>query len=54
MQKGDILIKLGEYKVSNLRDYSTALKSYQPGDEIEVVFMREGQKKSVKIILSER
>lgn len=54
LQKGDIVIKLGEYKVSNLRDYSNAMKSYQPGDEIEVVYLREEKENSIKIVLSER
>ncbi len=54
LKKGDIIIKLGKYKVENLKEYSNALKSYQPGDEIDVIYLRDGKEESVKIILSER
>ena len=54
LHQGDIIIKLADYQVGNLRDYSNALKSYQPGDEIEVVYLREGKENSTKIVLSER
>jgi len=54
LQKGDVITKLGKYKVTNLRDYSNALKSYKPNDEIDVIYLRDGQEVSTKIILSER
>ena len=34
-----IIIQLGEHKVINLREYSEALKSYQPGDKVDLVYL---------------
>lgn len=43
LQKGDVVIKIGPYKVTSLRDYSDALKSFQPGAVVEVVYLRGGK-----------
>ena len=51
LQKGDIIIKLGQYKVSNLRDYSDALKKFQPDDSVELVFLRDGKENKAQIEL---
>lgn len=54
LQTGDVIIQLGEHKVSNLRDYSEALKHFAPGDETTIVYLREGKQASAKITLAER
>ena len=54
LKKGDIIVKLGKYKVDNLRDYSNALKSYEPGVKISFVYLRDGKENSGEMILSER
>jgi aminopeptidase N len=51
LQKGDIVVKIGKYKVANLRDYSDALKNFQPGDVVEFVSMRDGNEHKVNITL---
>jgi hypothetical protein len=43
LQKGDVIIKIGEAKVANLREYSDALKTYQPGMKADIVYVREGK-----------
>ena len=49
LQKGDIIIKLGQFKVTNLREYSDALKNFQPGNIVEIIFLREGKENKTKI-----
>jgi len=51
LQKGDIIIKVGQYKVSNLRDYSEALKTFQPGNIVEIVYLRDAKENRTKIEL---
>jgi len=51
LQKGDIVTKIGQYKVANLRDYSDALKSFQPGDVVEFVYVRDGKENRTNIEL---
>ncbi len=47
--KGDIIIKIGPAKVANLREYSDALKTYQPGMKADVVYLRDGKEKQTVI-----
>lgn len=54
LQTGDIVIKLGAFKVQNLKEYSNALKSFEPGDTVTIVFIREGKQHSAHITLTER
>ena len=54
LKAGDIILKLGKYEVSNLRDYSNALKSYQPDDTVELEYLRNGKTLKTKITLGVR
>lgn len=54
LKSGDIIIQLGKHKVANLREYSEALKSYQPGDKVDLVYKRKGMEHTTKIELAER
>ena len=54
LKKGDIIIQLGEQKVKNMREYSNVLKSYKPGDTVELVYLRGDEENTTKITLEER
>jgi hypothetical protein len=54
LQKGDVIIKLGDAAVTNLREYSTALKAFKPGDTVTIVYTREGKEYSASITLAAR
>lgn len=54
LQKGDIIIQLGDRPVNDLREYSDALKMYHPGDEVKLVYLRQGEIMSVRIELAAR
>ncbi len=52
LQKGDVIIKIGEYKVTNLREYSDALKKFSPGDTVDLVYLRDGKENVTRIELT--
>jgi len=45
---GDILVKLGETSIPDLRAFSDALKTLSPGDKVHVVFTRDGKERSIQ------
>ena len=54
MQNGDIILKLGDQPINNLKDYSEALKTYKPGDTTTIVFIRGEEEFTSEITLQER
>lgn len=54
VQKGDVIIQLGEEKIVDLRGYSNALKSYKPGDTTTIVYIRDGKEIQNEITLQAR
>jgi hypothetical protein len=51
LQKGDIISRIGKYTVTTLREYSDALKNFQPGDVVELTYSRDGSDHITKIEL---
>ena len=54
LQGGDIIIGFGGKKISNIYDYTYALGDYSPGDIVEVIVLRSGQKLNLKVELGAR
>jgi S1-C subfamily serine protease len=54
LQKGDVIIQLGDYKIKNLREYSDALKKFKAGDKTQLSYLREGKKQKTQIELIAR
>ena len=54
IQAGDVIILLGEFKVTNLYDMTDALRSYRPGDTIPVHVRREGEVVELTVTLGRR
>ncbi len=54
LQKGDVIIKLGEDFIENLRGYSNALKKHQPGDKVQLTYQREGKSYTTELVLVAR
>ena len=54
LQGGDVIIKFGSFNIKNVYDYTYALGSFSPGDEVEIVAMRSGQKMTVMAKLEAR
>lgn len=51
LQKGDVIIKIDKYDVKNLRDYSEALKKFNPGDVVEITYIRDANEYKTQIEL---
>ncbi|WP_096894362.1 M20/M25/M40 family metallo-hydrolase [Candidatus Scalindua japonica] len=47
LRKGDIIVRIGEVAIGDLQIYSDFLKTLHAGDEIEIVYMRDGTEHSV-------
>ncbi|UCF77737.1 MAG: M28 family peptidase [Candidatus Eiseniibacteriota bacterium] len=51
---GDVIVEFDGKTVTGLHDLSFAIKDKKPGDEVEVVVMREGERLTFKAILDRR
>lgn len=51
LKAGDAIIKLGEYKISNLEDFDGALRKYKAGDKVPVVVKRAGEERTLEVVL---
>ncbi|MCP4269121.1 MAG: PDZ domain-containing protein, partial [Candidatus Brocadiaceae bacterium] len=54
LQKGDIIVRIGETVIEDLETFSDVLKTLQAGNEIAIVFMRDGTEHSVTTKVVER
>ena len=51
---GDVIVLFGGREVKDLYSYSEALYAYKPGDEVEVVYLRGGDRHSTTVTLGAR
>ncbi|MCK7520803.1 MAG: PDZ domain-containing protein [Ignavibacteriales bacterium] len=51
LKGGDIMIKFGEKKITNIYDYVYALQEFVPGDEVDVVVLRDGKELTFHLVL---
>jgi aminopeptidase N len=54
LKKGDVIIKLGDVIVNDLKEYSKTLKTFKPGDTVTIVYTREGKEYAASITLAAR
>ena len=54
LKAGDILIEFGGKEIGNLYDFTYALQSHKPGDEVLVKVLRGSQTIEAKVLLTER
>lgn len=54
LQAGDVIVRFGGLKVSDVESYMVALGSKKPGDEVEIVVLRDGQERILKATLGSR
>jgi membrane-associated protease RseP (regulator of RpoE activity) len=54
LEKGDIIVKLGEHEITDLKSYAAALSSFDPGDVVPLEYIRGGERKTTKITLKAR
>lgn len=49
LQKGDVVVKMGEYDVTDMMSYMKSLSKFEKGQTTEVTVERDGFKKTVKV-----
>lgn len=54
LKAGDVIVALGGKPVKDLYEYSDALYAHKPGDEVEIVVLRDGQRVTVHVKLGKR
>jgi S1-C subfamily serine protease len=42
LREGDVIVRINEREVRNLRDYGEVLRQLAPGDKVTVHFRRDG------------
>ncbi|GAB4522037.1 MAG: trypsin-like peptidase domain-containing protein [Anaerolineales bacterium] len=53
LQRGDIIVRIGEYTVDEQHSFVNALFSYQPGDTVEIEVLRDGRHIVKQVTLGE-
>jgi 2-alkenal reductase len=53
LERGDIILGLGEFTFGEEQSYLNSLFSYQPGDQVEVTVLREGEQFTTSVTLGE-
>ena len=51
LKKGDIITKLSGTKTDDLAEFRYELYKHTPGEEIEITYIRAGEKKTTKLTL---
>ena len=54
LKKGDVIVKFGPDEVLSMQEYAMSLRKYKPGDEVEVVVMRDGEQVVLKATLGKK
>ncbi len=54
LQEGDVIISIGGQTAENVDVVSEVVRSREPGDEVEVVYEREGEERTVTVTLGRR
>ncbi|HLJ57344.1 MAG TPA: M28 family peptidase, partial [Chthonomonadaceae bacterium] len=54
LRAGDIIVKFGATTVKGIQDYTLALQDCKPGDQVEVVVLRGGQRLTLHATLAAR
>jgi aminopeptidase YwaD len=54
LKDGDVLTKIGDKTIKNLFDLSQCLKEHNTGDEVIIIFVRDGKERKVKCTLEAR
>lgn len=52
LTKGDVIIKIGDYDISNYANLKYGLYKYNVGDTVELTYLRDGKEKTAKVVLS--
>jgi hypothetical protein len=51
LKAGDVIVKLGDTKITNIDDFDAALRTYKAGDKVPVVVKRDGKDVTLTVTL---
>jgi len=54
LKKGDVMVSIDGHAIGNLRDYSTMLKAYKPGDTVTIGYTRDNASHTAQVVLTAR
>ena len=54
LRKGDVVVEFGGKEVADIYAYTYALRDHAPGDEVEIVVLRDGERVTVTATLGDR
>jgi aminopeptidase YwaD len=54
LKAGDVIVELDGKSIKDLYSYSDALYAHKPGDEVTIVFLRDGQRLTRRVTLGKR
>jgi S1-C subfamily serine protease len=53
IKPGDVITALGDTKITTINSLAEALAVLKPGDKVRVTYDRDGEKKTVTVVLGE-
>ena len=53
LQSGDVIVRIDERSINDATELVVAIRSYAPGDEIEVGYERDGQDRTTTLVLGD-
>ncbi len=53
LESGDVILSVGERTIDDATELVVAVRSYAPGDEIEITYERSGEKRSAVLVLGD-
>lgn len=54
LSNGDIIVNINEHNIKCLKDFSEVLKLFKPGDNVSIIFLRDGKKINIQTELIAR
>lgn len=54
LQAGDIVVDFGGAEITDIYSYTYALQDYAPGDEVEIIVERDGERVTLSVVLGRR
>jgi S1-C subfamily serine protease len=54
LRAGDVIVALGGRAVKDLYSYSDALYAHRPGEQVDIVLLRGGERRTVTVTLGRR
>jgi len=52
LKGGDVIVKINDQKIGGLDDFDLALRKYKPGQQINIVVLRDGKEVPLKVTLA--